>query len=82
MPEVPGEIEMEAGLLQDLLVTLFTGTPVGREMIDPRTGDLRLEGVFDVAVNEVPYNSLPDGLATPLHDGDAVRLSLILLGGG
>lgn len=82
MPEVPGEIEMEAGVLQDLLVRLFTGTPVGREMIDPRTGELRLEGVFETAVNEVPHNSLPDGLRTPLHDGDTVRLSLILLGGG
>ena len=82
MPEIPDEVEMETGVLQDLLIKLFDGTPVGREVIDPRTGEMRLEGLFDMALNDVPHNSLPEGLRTPLHDGDVVRLSLILLGGG
>jgi len=30
----------------------------------------------------VPHNRLPEGLATAIHDGDTVTLSLILIGGG
>jgi len=82
MPEVPPEIEMEGGTLRDLLFRLFKGTSVERELIDPTTGEMKLEGLFEVALNNVPHNSLPQGLDTPLHDGDIMKLSLILLGGG
>jgi hypothetical protein len=82
MPEIPDEVETDVRVLQDLLLKLFARTPVGREVIDPRTGEMQLEDLFDVALNDVPHNSLPEGLRTPLHDGDTVRLSLILLGGG
>lgn len=82
MPEVPAEIETEGGTLRDLLVTLFTGTPVEKEIIDRSTGEMKLEGLFEVALNNVPHNSLPEGLDTRLRDGDTLLLSLILLGGG
>lgn len=82
MPEIPDEVEMDAGTLHDLLVRLFTGTPIAREAIDPVTHEMNLEGLFDAALNDVSHNSLPEGLNTPLHDGDTLRLSLILLGGG
>ena len=82
MPEVPAEVEVEGGSLRDLLVRLFTGTPVARELINPRTGEMQLEGLFEVGLNEVPHNSLPEGLATAIHDGDTVTLSLVLIGGG
>jgi len=82
MPEVPAEIETEGGTLRELLVRLFTGTPVEKELIDRSTGEMKLEGLFEVALNNVPHNGLPQGLDTPLRDGDMLLLSLILLGGG
>jgi hypothetical protein len=33
-------------------------------------------------LNNVRYDSLPDGLDTELRDGDTLTLTLILLGGG
>ncbi len=42
MPEVPAEVEVEGGSLRDLLVRLFAGTPVARELINPRTGEMQL----------------------------------------
>ena len=47
MPEVPAEVEVEGGSLRDLLVRLFAGTPVARELVNPRTGEMRLEGLFE-----------------------------------
>jgi hypothetical protein len=82
MPEVPGTVEMEAGSLRDLLLKLFVATPVAKELIDPRTGDIALEGLFEVSLNDVPHNRLPEGLDTQMHDGDVLTLSLILIGGG
>jgi len=82
MPEVPAEVEVEGGSLRDLLVRLFAGTRVARELINPRTGEMQLEGLFEVELNDVPHNRLAEGLATEIHDGDTVTLSLILIGGG
>ncbi len=82
MPEVPDAIEMASGSLRDLLVMLFAATPVASEMIDPRTGDIALEGLFEVSLNSVPHNRLPEGLNTQMQDGDTLTLSLILIGGG
>lgn len=82
MPEVPAEIETEGGTLRDILAMLLAGTPVAREVIDPGTGEMRPEGVFEVSLNNVPHNRLPEGLATAVHDGDTLTLSLILIGGG
>jgi hypothetical protein len=82
LPEIPREVEIEGGTLRDLLVTLFSKAHFADQVIDRTTGDLALEGLFDVSLNSVPYISLPGGLDTELHDGDTVGLSLILLGGG
>jgi hypothetical protein len=82
MPEAPSEVEMAQGTLRDLLVRLLSGLPIGREIIDPKTREIHLEGLFDVRLNDIPRNSLTLGDATELHDGDVLTLSLILLGGG
>ena len=42
MPEIPGEIEMAAGTVHDLLMTIFAGTPIAREVIDPHTHEMRI----------------------------------------
>jgi len=82
MPEVPPEVEMEPGTLCDLLNGLLRGSYFAKEVVDRKTGELRLDGLFRVLLNDTPYDSLPDGLDTELRDGDRVTLSLILLGGG
>ncbi len=82
MPEVPSEVDMEGGTLRDLLFRLLAGTPVAHELINARTGEMQLEGLFEVRLNDIPHNRLPEGLATQMHDGDTLTLSLILIGGG
>jgi hypothetical protein len=82
IPEIPSEIEIESGTLRSLLDSLLRPTYFAKEIIDTRTGDLSLDGLFQVDVNGVIYHSLPDGLDTELHDGDNISLTLILLGGG
>lgn len=82
MPEVPAEVEMGPGTLRDVLTRLFTGARVADQIIDPKTGEMKMEGFFNVALNKESYHSLPDGLETSLRDGDVLTLSLILLGGG
>jgi hypothetical protein len=82
MPEVPAKVEMENGTLHDLLVRLLGRLPIGNELIDRKTGDIKLEGLFEVSLNDISRNSLPEGDATELRDGDLLTLSLILLGGG
>lgn len=82
MPEVPQELEMEDGTLRDLLVRLFSGGPVLHMIIDRKTGEMKPEGLFEIALNDVLHNNLSLGLDTPLCEGDTVRLSMILLGGG
>lgn len=83
MPEVPGEIEMQQGAtLRDLLVRLLQKLPIANEIIDRATGEIKLEGLFEVLLNDAPRNSLPEGDDTKLRDGDKITLSLILLGGG
>ncbi|MGD0487306.1 MAG: hypothetical protein ABSB94_08940 [Syntrophorhabdales bacterium] len=82
MPEVPEEVEMGPGTLQDLLVRLFVGARLADHIIDPATGEIKMEGLFNVALNDVSYHSLREGVETPLQDGDVLTLSMILLGGG
>lgn len=82
MPEVPETVEIASGTLRDVLLGLFADTPAAREMVDPRTGELVLEGLFEVSLNGVPHHRLRDGLDTPMRDGDVLRLSLVLIGGG
>jgi hypothetical protein len=83
IPEIPPEVQMETGsLLRDLLDGLLRGSYFAKEVVDPKTGDLILDGVFHVLLNDVPYHSLPEGLDTELKDGDTLNLTLILIGGG
>jgi len=82
MPEIPPEIELEMGKLQDLLVKVFANTHFAKEIIDAKTGDIVWDGIFDVTLNGVPQYSLAQGLDTALHDGDTVAISMIMLGGG
>ena len=82
MPEAPEEVEMGPGTLRDLLVRLFVGARLADHIIDPATGEIKMEGLFNVALNDVSYHSLREGVETPLQDGDVLTLSMILLGGG
>jgi len=82
IPELPKELEVESGKLSDVLKTMLGKSYFSKEVVDPRTGDLMLDGVFRVLLNNVRYDSLPDGLDTELRDGDTLTLTLILLGGG
>lgn len=83
IPEIPPEVEVEHGsLLRDLLDRLFRNSYFAKEVMDPATGELLLDGVFKILLNAVPYQSLPEGLDTELKEGDTLNLTLILLGGG
>jgi len=82
IPELPNEVEVEGGTLRDLLERLFRNSYFVKEIVDPRTGELSLDGLFQVSLNDVPYHVLPEGLETALGDGDKLTLALILIGGG
>ena len=73
---------MEPGRLRDVLNRLLRNSYFSKEVVDQRTGELLLDGLFHILLNDVHYHSLPDGLDTELHDDDTVMLSLILIGGG
>ena len=80
--EIPSEIEIESGTLRGLLDNLVRPTYYAKEIIDPRTGDLSLDDLFQIQLNGVAHYSLPNALDTALHDGDVITLRLIFFGGG
>lgn len=82
IPEIPDEVEMEAGTLRDFFKKVLENTHFVKEIIDPRTRELRLNDLFEVRLNDVLHYTLPQGLDTGLQDGDTITVSLILLGGG
>jgi hypothetical protein len=82
MPEMPSEVKLESGSLRDLLVKVFGNTHFAKEVINPETGDIVRDGVFNVKLNGVSYYNLAQGMDTALHDGDTVAISVIMLGGG
>lgn len=82
IPEIPSELEIESGTLQKLLHDILSPTYFFKEVVDPQTGDLSLDGLLRVELNGIACHSLPNGLNTQLSDGDIVTLTLILLGGG
>ncbi len=82
IPEIPSEIEIESGTIRSLLYSLLRPTYFAKEIIDPVTGDLSIDGLFRIGLNGIACDSLPDGLDTALHDNDTLTLTLILLGGG
>jgi hypothetical protein len=82
IPEIPDEVEMEPGTLRDLFKKVLEGTHFVKEIIDPRTGELKLDDLFEIRLNDVLHYALPQGLDTGLKDGDTITVSLLLLGGG
>jgi hypothetical protein len=82
IPGIPPEVEMESGTLHDLLDGLLRKSYFSKEVVDSLTGELILDGLFQVQLNGVSLHGLHDGLDTALHDGDTLTLTLILLGGG
>ncbi len=74
-------MKLEAGTLKDLLDNLLRNSYFAKEVIDPKTGELILDGFIQVQLNNVPYHSLPNGLDSKLHNGDTLTLSLFLIGG-
>ena len=82
IPEIPTEVEMESGTLRDLLDTLLRNAYFAKEVIDPATGELSLDGLFRVTLNGAASHTLPDGIDTKLHDQDTLTLTLVLIGGG
>lgn len=79
---IPSEVQLESGKLRDVLDQLFANSYFAREVVDMKTGELTLDGLVHVLLNDVAYHSLPEGLDTELQDGDTITLTLILLGGG
>jgi hypothetical protein len=82
IPELPTEVEIEEGTVRDVLLRAFGCTHFTSEVIDPETGALKPDDLWDVRVNDVPCISLPQDLDTPVHDGDTVSFSFLVLGGG
>jgi len=82
IPELPIEIEMEEGTIRDVLLKAFAATHFAGEIIEPETGALKQDGLWDVRLNNVPSYSLPQDLDSPVHDGDTVSFSFLPLGGG
>lgn len=82
IPGIPSEVQMESGQLSEILNLLFAKSYFAREFLDEKTGEPLLDGLVHVLLNDVNYNSLPEGTATKLHDGDTITLTLIMLGGG
>ena len=82
MPEIPSEIDLDSGSLRDLFAKAFGKTHFAKDIIDPVTGDIVWDGIIDVTLNGMPFDSLAWGLDTELCDGDTVALSLVMLGGG
>lgn len=82
IPEIPSEVEIEQGTLGTLLDRLLRPTYFAKEIVDTRTNELILDGLFQIQLNGIVYHELPDGLQTELRDKDIITITLILLGGG
>ncbi len=82
IPEIPSAVEIDSGTLREVLLKVFASSHFSREIMDPKTGEFKLDDVFEVHLNGVPHYKLPGRLDTEMKDGDVISLSLILLGGG
>ena len=82
LPEIPAQVQMPPGTLRDLLLKVFGSLKFAHEIIDPKTGEMKFEGLFEVRLNNVSCHSLEQGLDTVLRDGDAVHVNLMVFGGG
>jgi hypothetical protein len=82
IPGLPTEVEMEEGTIREVLLKAFASTHFAGEIIEPETGALKQDGLWDVRLNGVPCYSLPQDLDSPVHEGDTVSFSFLPLGGG
>jgi hypothetical protein len=82
LPEMPRQVQVPPGTLKDLLLKVFGSLKFSHEIIDPKTGEMKFEGVFEVRLNNISCHSLEQGLATDLCDGDTVHVNLMVFGGG
>lgn len=82
IPEVPTEVEMEKGTLRDLLLKVFQEVRSPREIINPETGEIKEDSIFEARLNGTPYYNLSQGIDTELSDGDTIMLTIAMLGGG
>ena len=82
IPEIPSEVEIESGTVRTLLNDLLRNSYFAKEVVDQKTGELAFDGLIRVHLNNVPCDSLSNGLDTELHDSDRLTLTLILIGGG
>jgi hypothetical protein len=82
IPGLPTEIEMGEGTIRDVLLKAFASAHFAGEIIEPETGALKQDGLWDVRLNGVPCYSLPQDLDSPVHEGDTVSFSFLPLGGG
>jgi hypothetical protein len=76
------EIEMEEGTIRDVLLKAFAPTHFAGDIIEPETGAIKQDGLWDIRLNDVPCYSLPQDLDSMVHDGDTVSFSFLPLGGG
>jgi hypothetical protein len=82
IPDLPTEIEMERGSLRDILLKIFQQVRSPKEIINPETGEIKEDSIFEARLNGIPYYSLSQGMDTELSDGDTVMITIAMLGGG
>ncbi len=77
-----GGREFEGGdmTLSDLLKELGSEQHANVDFLDPHSNEV--DDSFIVCINGREYRYLPKRLATPLHSGDEVRITVLPLGGG
>jgi hypothetical protein len=78
VPEIPSVIEAKPGsTLRDVL------TAIAPQLIDTETGNMKSDqDIYGIRLNDEPYGLLRNGLSTPMREGDAIELSLIIMAGG
>ena len=77
----PVHLDVAQGTIEDGLVLLASryGRPLERMIFEP--GKRQLKSSIMVLVNGAPHWNLPQRLATPLKDGDAIELRPMAAGG-
>ena len=85
---VPGLEQEESVTLQSARITLRAfleelarRSPTTIEYVRPGAVTLDPDD-WEVTINDIPYQHCPDGLQTPLRDGDQVTIKVMAYGGG
>jgi hypothetical protein len=82
IPELPSVVEMEKGTLRDLFLRIFQQVRSPKEIINPETGEIKEDSIFEAHLNGTPFYNLPKGIDTELSDGDTLMLTVMMIGGG